>query len=350
MRYHSDRSATLPTPRSSSATWRGFRLPSRRRAPADDRSCGFAGTSRPRSPGARGGAPRRRRARAGVLLRRPTAPRPPRLGPAHAVPARVPGRPRRTRSASAGAGWSSAAGHPRRSCRRSWVRPARRRSTSAPTSAHSRAPATRGSTRALAVPAHEHPGTFVADDLGDIRTTAGKPYTVFTPFYRTVGRGAATREARRSAEAPAAPRRPRPRIAPVPRRSRTDPGDRRSAVPGRRDRRAQDDPRRLGAVLALPPLRVHIAARDRGSCQRPGQAAALLARLLRTRAAPPPPERALGVPGPVPRARSAGAERTSGSRRGARDAPAIRWSTPVCASSDARATWTTGPASSSARS
>ena len=38
--------------------------------------------------------------------------------------------------------------------------------------------------RALAVPAHDHPGTFIADDLGDIRTTAGKPYTVFTPFYR----------------------------------------------------------------------------------------------------------------------------------------------------------------------
>jgi deoxyribodipyrimidine photo-lyase len=38
--------------------------------------------------------------------------------------------------------------------------------------------------RALAVPAHDHPGTFIADDLSDIRTTAGKPYTVFTPFYR----------------------------------------------------------------------------------------------------------------------------------------------------------------------
>ena len=38
--------------------------------------------------------------------------------------------------------------------------------------------------RALAVPARDHPGTFIADDLGDIRTTAGKPYTVFTPFYR----------------------------------------------------------------------------------------------------------------------------------------------------------------------
>ncbi len=41
--------------------------------------------------------------------------------------------------------------------------------------------------RALAdigVPVHEHPGTFVVDDLDAIRTTAGGPYTVFTPFYR----------------------------------------------------------------------------------------------------------------------------------------------------------------------
>ncbi len=37
----------------------------------------------------------------------------------------------------------------------------------------------------LDVPFHEHPGTFVVDDLDAIRTTAGKPYTVFTPFYRT---------------------------------------------------------------------------------------------------------------------------------------------------------------------
>ena len=39
--------------------------------------------------------------------------------------------------------------------------------------------------RALDVPVHEHPGTFVLDDLDAIRTTAGKPYTVFTPFHRT---------------------------------------------------------------------------------------------------------------------------------------------------------------------
>ena len=43
-------------------------------------------------------------------------------------------------------------------------------------------------TRALEIPVHEHPGMFVIDDLDAIRTTAGKPYTVFTPFYRTWAR------------------------------------------------------------------------------------------------------------------------------------------------------------------
>ena len=32
--------------------------------------------------------------------------------------------------------------------------------------------------------AHEHPGLFVVDDLDAIRTGAGNPYTVFTPFHR----------------------------------------------------------------------------------------------------------------------------------------------------------------------
>ena len=41
---------------------------------------------------------------------------------------------------------------------------------------------------ALDVPFHQHPGTFVLDDLDAIRTTAGNPYTVFTPFHRTWAR------------------------------------------------------------------------------------------------------------------------------------------------------------------
>jgi deoxyribodipyrimidine photo-lyase len=39
--------------------------------------------------------------------------------------------------------------------------------------------------QALGVPAHEHPGLFAVDDLDAIRTRAGDPYTVFTPFHRT---------------------------------------------------------------------------------------------------------------------------------------------------------------------
>jgi deoxyribodipyrimidine photo-lyase len=31
---------------------------------------------------------------------------------------------------------------------------------------------------------HEHPGVFVVDDLGAIRTQSGTPFTVFTPFHR----------------------------------------------------------------------------------------------------------------------------------------------------------------------
>jgi deoxyribodipyrimidine photo-lyase len=38
--------------------------------------------------------------------------------------------------------------------------------------------------QALAIPAHEHPGLFALDDLDAIRTQAGGPYTVFTPFHR----------------------------------------------------------------------------------------------------------------------------------------------------------------------
>ncbi len=37
---------------------------------------------------------------------------------------------------------------------------------------------------AVDVPAHSHPGLFVVDDLAGLRTSEGKPYTVFTPFWR----------------------------------------------------------------------------------------------------------------------------------------------------------------------
>ena len=38
--------------------------------------------------------------------------------------------------------------------------------------------------RRAGVSVHIHPGTFALDDVGGRRTTAGSPYTVFTPFYR----------------------------------------------------------------------------------------------------------------------------------------------------------------------
>jgi deoxyribodipyrimidine photo-lyase len=38
--------------------------------------------------------------------------------------------------------------------------------------------------RGLGVTVHEHPGTFVVDDLDAIRTGAGDPYTMFTAFHR----------------------------------------------------------------------------------------------------------------------------------------------------------------------
>jgi deoxyribodipyrimidine photo-lyase len=41
---------------------------------------------------------------------------------------------------------------------------------------------------ALDVPVHEHPGLFAIDDLDDIRTTSGAPYTVFTAFHRAWAR------------------------------------------------------------------------------------------------------------------------------------------------------------------
>jgi deoxyribodipyrimidine photo-lyase len=57
-----------------------------------------------------------------------------------------------------------------------------------------------------------HPGLFAVDQLDSIRTTAGSPYTVFTPFYRSwLGQRVATCSARRV--------RSRPRLAASPRAS-----------------------------------------------------------------------------------------------------------------------------------
>jgi deoxyribodipyrimidine photo-lyase len=50
--------------------------------------------------------------------------------------------------------------------------------------ARSRDEHVRRALRTAGVQACNHPGMFAVDDLEAIRTTAGKPYTVFTPFFR----------------------------------------------------------------------------------------------------------------------------------------------------------------------
>ncbi len=72
--------------------------------------------------------------------------------------------------------------------------------------------------QALEAPVHEHPGLFAVDDLGAVRTGAGAPYTVFTPFHRVW-----VRTARRPTLG--APR----RLPPLP--ARLDPG----SIPGLAD-------------------------------------------------------------------------------------------------------------------
>jgi len=64
--------------------------------------------------------------------------------------------------------------------------------------------------QAMGATVHEHPGVFALDDLDAIRTTAGDPYTVFTPFHRSWAWGAR----RRTTGAPRA-------LPPLPRGVRT---------------------------------------------------------------------------------------------------------------------------------
>src|SRR5207302_1217985 len=40
----------------------------------------------------------------------------------------------------------------------------------------------------VGVEVHAHPGMFVAHDLGELTTTGGTPYTVFSPFWRSWSR------------------------------------------------------------------------------------------------------------------------------------------------------------------
>ena len=306
------------------------------RAGRHDRAAlAHARPARARPSGAARGARPRGARRAGVLLRRPAAARPPRLRPAHAVPARVPrdldGALRRRqarrppRPARARAAGARARGGRARAC------------TSAPTSGpFARA---RGSSASRAALARRRarartPGCTRSTTSARCAPRRGKPYTVFSPVPPHV--------ARRSRGAPVLGR---PRAFGRCRRGCARAGCRRSAslgleqevrgaAAGRRDaRRASgcarflrarrrdyaDDHDALGArphlaALALPALRLPVAARDRGAAAaRRGRGGvpppALLARLLPPRAAPLPAQRALGVPGALPR-RCAGAAPT----------------------------------------
>ena len=216
--------------------------------------------------------------------------------------------------------------------------------------------------RALEIPVFGHPGLFAVDDLGAVRTRPASP-TPCSP--RFTARGCRSRAGRCSAgPAPCAPPRtapafPRPvRDRPLCAAGRRDRGARAARrVPARRRDGLRGRParrRRHLAALAVPALRLRVGARDRGApAGRRGRGRlpppALLARLLRPRAAAPPPQRALGVPAALPRDRAGAAPRAV-SRRGARGAPASRSSTPACASCSRRAGCTTAPGSSSARS
>ena len=109
------------------------------------------------------------------------------------------------------------------------------------------------------------------------------------------------------------------------------------------------------ATVAVPALRLPLAARGRERARRAARAPrlpapALLARLLPPRAAPLPAQRELGVPGALPR--DDRVEPRAAALRGvvARAAPATRWSTPACASCGARGGCTTARAWWSARS
>src|SRR5215216_2924463 len=174
--------------------------------------------------------------------------------------------------------------------------------------------------RALPCPLLLRAGVAVVEDLASIRTQAGRPYTVFSPFERTW-----LEEPRRPvldapdwrADLPARLRGELPRAPEHDALAEPPPGGEDAArlrlqrfldsgIQEYADRRDDLGARCHLAVVALPPLGLRIRARGggaaparRGSARLP--APALLARLPRPRPAPLPAERALGVPGAVSR-------------------------------------------------
>jgi deoxyribodipyrimidine photo-lyase len=169
--------------------------------------------------------------------------------------------------------------------------------------------------REAGVDCFAHPGLHAVDELDAIRTQQGKPYTVFSPFHRTwldSPRRELLGRPRAFGELPSGVRKGRlPSLASLGLEDRVeDPllgGETRARERLSRflseDVRAYEDNH---DSVALPALRLPLGARDRGAASgRRGRrrlpAAALLARLLPPRPAPPPAQRSFGVPGPLPR-------------------------------------------------
>ena len=269
-----------------------------------------------------------------------------------------------------GSGLSSATASPRRRSRLAKVAgagasisPAMSARSLAGAASSARRSGTPGSSR-------RPPGLNAVDEVRDIRTQQGKPYTVFSPFHRT-GSAPAPRRASGAARAsPAAVEAAKGRLPTLEalgltRRWRSQPTAarrrrKRSSASSRTGARVHREPRRAGerpdlAALPLPPLRLHHPAPARGApAARQGgrglSPPALLARLPPPRARLPPAQREVGVPGPLPGQDQVELRAEGVRAHGARDGRATRWSTPGCASSAARAGCTTARAWSSARS
>ena len=318
-----------------------------------------------------------RAGRPGVLLRRPAAARPPRVRAADAVPARVPGRARR-RAARARL---RAGGPPRpagaRAGRARRARSgARRVHFTADVSPFARRRGERAGEafEAAGIELRSHAGAerdrraLDRDPGRASRTPSSRRFTATwleTPR-RDRARGAARAagaalEARQGAAAVARSRSGSRRRSPSRRRAARPRRASARPLPATGRSRLRREPRRARRATGTSRLSPYLhfgCSRSaqieerlpRGDGRGGVSAPALLARLLPPRPAPLPAQRAVGVPGALPRHDQLELRGEARSRRGARAAPASRWSTPGCASCAARAGCTTARGSWSARS
>ena len=289
-------------------------------------------------------------------------------GPAHPVPARVPGRARRRAGRARRRARGPARPRRARACR-AWPREVGRRGGALQRR--------RGAVRAA--PDRGRVARLRAQASRRSRTRAWRRWTTSA---RCAPRPASPTRCSRPSTA-AGSRQPRRDVIGAPRRlpalpsglakgrlpvarlARSRAGGRGAAAAAARRRRASGSSRFLDgdvpryadnhdalgarphlAALALPPLRLPVGARDRGAPAARSRgggvpAPALLARLPPPRAPPLPAQRPLGVPGALPRQHLAGATPASASRPGARAARGSRSWTPGCASCGARAGCTT---------